>query len=350
MRPFAAYSDDMRLTVIVLLTALGLLVGACQPASSTRQGSADTSPAAPAAASQQPMSGSPPASPPSGTDTPPPLTISDDGLSLTVVLSASEVAPGGSVTVEVTVRNDRPETVVLGPGRCGGPASMDVQLPVPLDPSGHSWDGIAAKFKQYALTEGMQPGIVPMSRPVPVSAIATPCFDGEEDVTLQPGATATGSLTWSAQLVKDVPALPGEVPFTVTVAHDPSGTPPSYPPDYDGPGASWFRMYESLALNGTLRIVGDAPPVLTAGQAIDAMLSNKRFAKWLSKQPPSTWSNANVFLQYVGRANRVAPVGPSWDVELFREVGVPRNWAIGAVDAYSGKVLDVTFCNAPCRR
>ena len=350
MRSIATYSGEVRTVAIVLLVTLSVLLAACQAASGTAEQASETPSALPPTINQRPALAAPTASAAAATETPVPLTATDNGLSLSVTLSAPEVAPGGSVTIDVTVRNDRPEPVVLGPGTCGTSADMYALLPVPLDPIGRDWSGIAAKFKHYALTEGMQPGIVPMSKPIAIDATATPCFQGDDDVTLQPDATLAASLTWSAFLVQDVPALPGDVPFTVSIAHDPQGAPPSYPPGYEGPGVTWFRTYEALTVSGTLRIVGDVTPVLSAGQAIDAMLSNKRFESWLSRQPRSTWSNANVFLQNYAKPNLVAPAGPSWDVELYREVGVSRNWAIGAVEAHSGKVLNLEFCNAPCNR
>ena len=279
-----------------------------------------------------------------------PLAASDAGLSLAVTVSSSDVAPGGDVTIDVTVRNDRSVAVTIGPGYCGALATMYAELPVPLDPTGQDWNGIEGRFKEYALTQGLREGGAPMSQPGWVYANANPCKDESPDTVLEPGDTLTDSMTWSALLVTGVPALPGEVPFTVSISYDPTGGPPSYPPDYKGPYGMLTPLYQQLTVPGTIRIAGDAPAVLSAGQAIDAMLSNQRFTNWLSRQPAKTWSNANVFLQPPGMAQGIVPVGPTWDVELFREVGVPRNWAIGYVDAFSGKVLNLTFCNAPCSR
>ena len=44
------------------------------------------------------------------------------------------------------------------------------------------------------------------------------------------------------------------------------------------------------------------------------------------------------------------PKGPSWEIDLFREVDVPRQWAIGFVDPFDATVRSVTYCNAPCDR
>lgn len=315
-----------------------------------------TTPTSSPAESSRPSPASESASPPAGTAeqsaaaqaSSGPLTATDAGLSLAVTVSSSDVAPGGSVTV--TVRNDRSVAVPIGSGYCGGLATMYAELPVPLDPTGEDWNGIEGTFKDYALTQGYREGGAPMSQPGWVYANANPCKEASSDTMLEPGGSLTDSMTWSALLVKGVPALPGDVPFTLSIAHDPSGAPPSYPPGYKGPFAMWFPLYQQLTVTGTIRIVGDTPPVLSAGQAIDAMLSDGRFTNWLAKQRASTWSGANVFLQNPGKAQGIVPAGPSWDVELFREVGVPRNWAIGFVDAYSGEVLNLTFCNAPCSR
>ena len=38
----------------------------------------------------------------------------------------------------------------------------------------------------------------------------------------------------------------------------------------------------------------------------------------------------------VRKDDRIVPAGPTWEVDLFRENGVPRNWAIGFVDPTNG--------------
>ena len=91
-------------------------------------------------------------------------------------------------------------------------------------------------------------------------------------------------------------------------------------------------------------------PILSIGQAVDAMLGDQRFAVWLATMPARTWSGTNVFLSNNGKAEGIVPAGPSWEVDLFREVGVPRNWAIGFVQPFTGEVRKLTFCNAPCDR
>jgi hypothetical protein len=62
-----------------------------------------------------------------------------------------------------------------------------------------------------------------------------------------------------------------------------------------------------------------------------------------------TWSNANIFIT-AGGGGGIMPNQPAWDIELFRENNVPRNWAIAFVDAYSGAILGATYCDDPCDR
>jgi len=48
-------------------------------------------------------------------------------------------------------------------------------------------------------------------------------------------------------------------------------------------------------------------------------------------------------------ATSVVPAGPNWELDLFREQGVPRNFALAFVDPFTGAVK-VNFCEAPCSR
>ena len=79
-------------------------------------------------------------------------------------------------------------------------------------------------------------------------------FQGER--TLDPGATITSTMTWSAEYVAGVPELPGDVPFSVTFVHDRTNGPPTYPPGYIGPMAAWRQEYNQLSVTGHIQIVG----------------------------------------------------------------------------------------------
>ena len=113
---------------------------------------------------------------------------------------------------------------------------------------------------------------------------------------------------------------------------------------------SRILFWKALSAEGSIRVAGDAPRVVTAGGALDALLADARFAAWLPLQPSATWSGANLFLQSSPGVSGNVPPGPNWEIDLFREMGVPRNWAIGYVDAFSGEVRNLAICNDPCDR
>jgi hypothetical protein len=337
--------------IVVVVAATALVVGG---SSLLRVGVTASPATSPALASPQPSStptssASPPESlAPSGV-----MTASDNGLSLTVSPADPDVTPGGTLTVSATIHNGRSDPVVLQIQRCGAPALMSFMLPFPADPSGRSWSGLAGDYKAFALGQLESSGGLLQ----PWYADAKPCpQDSGWVATLKPGETTTARLVWTAELVAGVPALPGDLDFTVTVGHDPTCTPP--PGRECGPLGSiggsvmsWPWTFQDLtASGGVLRIAGDSPTVVTAGQAIDALLADRRFSAWLSEEPAKTWSTASVMLLNYGPAQGIVPAGPSWEVDLFREKGVPRNWAIGFIDPFTAKVRNLTFCNAACSR
>jgi hypothetical protein len=278
------------------------------------------------------------------------LRAEDAGLTLEVTPSAAVLAPGDSVRVRAIVTNDRPTPIRYSSG-CEGPVRMSGWLPVPLKPAGRTWDGIGGEFKTYTLEHGYAAG-GEAGGPVEVTAADGVCRDLSSEGLLAPGGRIEEVLDWSAELVPGVPALPGEIRFKVAFASDPIELGrPSPPPAGGSPIAvgGIVRAYEELAVEGTLTIAGPAPRLVTAGEAIDVVLTDGRFRDWLVRFPSATWSNANLFL-HRGGAGGIVPDGPSWEVELFREVGVPRNWANGFVDPFTGALLGLHFCDIPCDR
>lgn len=281
------------------------------------------------------------------------MSASDNGLSVTVSPADPETTPGGTLSVTVTIHNGRSVPVVLQNQRCDAPALMSFFLPFPQDPPGRSWTGLAGEYKAFALGQMESSGGFLQ----PWYGDAKPCTQtGGWVQTLKAGATTTAKLVWTADLVAGVPALPGNLDFTITVGHDPTCSPP---PGFQcgpigsqgGSAFSWRWKFTILtASGGQLRIAGNSPNVVTAGQAIDALLADRRFSTWLSKEPSSTWSTANLMLLNYGAAQGIVPAGPSWEVDLFRQNGVPRNWAIAFIDPFSAKVRNLQFCNAPCSR
>ena len=283
---------------------------------------------------------------PSETLAPSPIaTTTDDGLSLSARLDRTSVEPGGKVTVDVTIHNGRSSPVVYGV-TCDSATTMTTNLPLPLEPAGRTWTGIEGNLKEAALGRGTVTGETPDQ--METMAYSGSCYGFQGERTLNPGETITSTLVWSADFVSGVPALSGEVPFTITFDHDPLNGPPTYPPGHKGPIGSWIQEYKQLSVAGDIEIVGQAPSLLSRGQAIDAVLSDPRFARWLTEQPESTWSTVTMLLGNF-EATSVVPAGPNWELDLFREQGVPRNFAFAFVDPSTGAV-QLNFCEAPCSR
>jgi hypothetical protein len=320
----------------ILVTAVAVAVAsgltACGPATSP----ARTSPGA--LPSVQPATGSAEPVPPAT------VLVADAGLKLTATLDRPEVEAGGTITVGLSIENTRPTDVVFEEP-CGDETQMTVTVQVPVEPTGREWKGIAAAFKTYALRESagspiessIRTGLRTTARSQPCHAPEGAQADGGGlPTTIIPaGTTYQTVLTWTAEIVPGVPAIPGPAPFSIVIVHD------------QRPAAGGMTMAETLTATGTITVVDGAPSAVSAGRALDAVLADAAFAKWLAKQPQKSWANTNLFIQPRAFGVAVLPVVPYWDVELYRE---PRNWAVVYVDALGGQVLRRSFCNIPCDR
>jgi hypothetical protein len=265
------------------------------------------------------------------------LGVTADGLTMTVRITTPTVAVGGHVGIEVRVENTR-DTPVEHSVQCDAPVTATAALPVPLAPAGRAWDGIAGTFKGYVLIQGMAPGAVPADAPISVHAPAFPCDGFNGEAVLEPGGVIEETLSLPTDLVEGVPAAPGSYELEVLFLYDRQ------------PLAGGMVKYEQLRLTDAFSVGGPIPAVISGAQAIDSMLAEPRFAAWLARMPSSTWTNANLFLEHGDGQGNVVPRGTTWSVELFRENGVPRNWAIGHVDPFTGAVRNLTFCDNPCDR
>jgi hypothetical protein len=176
------------------------------------------------------------------------------------------------------------------------------------------------------------------------------CGDYVISSELEPGKSVTRSMSWKAEIVRGIDALEGTFPFEVSVGYDQQNGPPSYPPDYTGPLGSWFPMFKRLTVAGELHVVGQGRALKGPGEIIDSVLEDKNYAAWLRSRSAKTWSNANLFLVGSPTGEGILPKGPAWDIDLFREVGVPRNWAIAFIDPFDAKVISVHYCDIPCDR
>jgi hypothetical protein len=317
----------MRRLVVLLLVSIGLF--ACSPVASTASPSAGTSEAAPSFAAASPTASE--------------LEVVADDASLRLVATFDrlEVEAGGTVTVALRIENTRPTDVVFEEPCHQNVMAVDLRAPV--EPLGRDWHGIASAFKAYVLRESAGSPIESSIRgPQHTFAVARPCqrkdngvAPGIPQTTIRAGTAYETTLTWTAELVRGLPAVPGPAPFSIRVLHD-----------HELAGNGLIKA-DTLEVTGTITVVAGAPGAVSAGGAIDATLSDRAFAAWLSKQPRRAWVNANLFLQPGAIGVNVLPEVPYWDVELFLE---PRSWAILYVDAMSATVLRRTFCDRPCDR
>jgi hypothetical protein len=269
------------------------------------------------------------------------FTAEHDGLELVATFDRLIVEPGGEVTVKLSLRNTRSVDVSFSEP-CGQSDAMIVEVPNPVEPIGQEWDGIAGVFKAYALGQSTGTPIESSIRtPLKTLAKGSRCHattvgdPSFEQQAIAAGETYESTFTWSAELVKGLPAGPGEMPFSIQVKHD-----------IEAAGGGLYKA-ETLAVDGAITVLAGGPKVVTAGEALDAALDDPEFSAWLSKQPRKSWENANLYLQPGAVGVDVLPTVPYWSVELFR---APRNWAIYYVDASKGTVLKRMFCDIPCDR
>jgi hypothetical protein len=269
------------------------------------------------------------------------FAVDDAGLRLVATLDRVEVEPGGTITVKLALTNGRSTPVAfLEP--CGRDA-MTVQLPTPMEPAGETWTGTKGAFKDYALKESQgTPMESSIRNPPPTTAAAMPChastdpeLAGVGGATLSPGDTYETELAWTASLVRGLPSTAGSMPFSITVQHD-----------LQAAGNGMYQT-KTLTIEGTIDVLPGGPNPVSAGQALDAALGDKKLATWLAKHPRKTWVNTNLFLQPGAIGVKELPSVPYWDVELFAE---PRSWVFVYVDASTAKVLRHTVCDVPCDR
>jgi hypothetical protein len=339
---------DHRWRGVAAILVAGAIASGCSVAASPSPQATSTSPID-ATASPGPIA--------SATDAPPTtasaVTASRDGLTLSVVPDRTTVGPGEVVTFTATLTNDSAKTVDYGSSTCPGAASGSVDLPLPAGPAGKDWTGIKGQFKDYVLTTGAGPGGVPALDPLRVEmrTAACPGDPSFEPVALRPGESVTNTLTWRPELVAGVDALGGTVPFVVSAGYtEHHDEPTPAPTDPGGPMPSRQSLFEQVQVSGEVTVEPGDQRLKSPGQVIDALLADKAFSKWLAKEPKRTWSNTNLFLLSWPKHEGIIPKGPSWEIDLFREVGVPRQWAIAFVDPFDATVRSVTYCNVPCDR
>ena len=271
-----------------------------------------------------------------------------DGLTLTVSLDRSSVAPGEVITFTATLQNGRTTPVNYSIPHCGGGATVVVSVDPPQGQVGKTWSGIAQTFKEYVLAEGLGADGQPLSQPVRVQAVADPCEgdDSQYESILEPGESVTSSMPWKADIIAGVPALAGSVPFTVSAGYDRLNDPPSQVPG--GVSSMWIPTYKHLDISGAFDVVGDGPRLFGPGEVIDALLADEKFPTWVGEQPRATWNGVGLFIA-PGRTDGFPPTVPNWDLG-FNLVGdgPQRHFAMAFVDPFDASIILIQYCDVPC--
>ena len=94
------------------------------------------------------------------------------------------------------------------------------------------------------------------------------------------------------------------------------------------------RLWDILVA-GDIHIVGQTLKMVSKDEAVDAVLADPTFAKWLAEQPKSTWSDINLYFDFLYS-------NPVWWLDVYRGE-TDRNTARAFIDPFTGKA-GITYC------
>lgn len=269
-------------------------------------------------------------------------------LVLTASVDSDVVAPGDEISIQASVANTGDQPARVFAPQCGGAVAGVAAFELPVDPAGRTWTGVAQTFKDYVLAEGLGPGAVPAAAPLQVDLLREPCAGGLTEITIGPGEVVESTLVAQASLVEDVPALEGPVPIMLTTAWLSNEEGGPSPEGSDGVPGGRTVLYSPLTLDLSVDLQGESEGLASLGEVVDAALADPEFMRWLDQRGPETWANANLFLIHVDETSGIVPAGSWWELDLFREVGVPRDSAIAFIDPKGATLRSVSYCEAPC--
>ena len=277
------------------------------------------------------------ADPPAGA-----IVSSLDGVVLTVVVDANPVPEGEHPTLVAELRNDRGEDVHFRPGDCAF-ANLRVTIPTPWEPTGRTWTGQERWLKDYLLAHAYGPGGGAAFSPIDATLMSTPCDESRPEV-LQAGATMTADFTLAIRDFVTTNAQATTIPFSITIDLDRQNSPPPIEPGFTGIPPRFFPEYRQLTANGELTLEGRPAAVLTAGQAIDALIEDGRYTTWLAAQDLPTCRSANLFLEDAQPPDE----GATWYISLYCETDEERHFGRAQVHAATGEVRRIEFCDEDC--
>jgi hypothetical protein len=310
------------LTIVPVLLLAGCVAEPAASGSAAPPGTTQAATSSPASSPSAVLSPSPGASA---------AVQSPDGAELRITVSATTIAVGQALTVFQVVTNVGSETIQVDNKQCGGPALVEVELPFPTTPTGATLSGQLATFKQWMLDNALTTG---QSRS---STYRTPFgplgCGGYHPIALAPGGQLTGSRSDPITQVPGVTLPGGPATIVATLFY---WQVPATPLPTLGPNAKpAMRVPILVSVSIPISVVGSAPHVLSAGQAVDAALKITEFAAFVAANPPDSWERGILMLNdYYG-----------WDIELQLKSG---GFAAARLDPMTGTVSWHRTCTHSC--
>lgn len=258
-----------------------------------------------------------------------------DDVQISLEANSDKVAAGDELDMVIRIHNGRPVAIDLAPWECGAAASVEALLHGSIAPGRELEDPIERELRAMAMAGvgDSSAGSVVITRPSACSG--TGASASGEHLVLDPGQELAEHTAWRPALVDGVPAAPGDVVITARAAYR--------------VGTDSRGTYLPLVVSATGHITDGLPTGISAEQALDALLGDAGFGTWLRSAPSTSWTTVNVFLQNLGPAPAgIVPGGPSWEVDVFREVDGRRQSAIAFVDPVTGELRAVRLCDAGC--
>ena len=130
-----------------------------------------------------------------------------------------------------------------------------------------------ASRRSTSFTTELPQGIVPASGPLSAirSGSVRICSEGREPG--EPADQVSSGFDWTPELAPEIGIAPGTVPVRAVAS---LGDPPS----------PQSPTYREITAESSIQIVGEAPSIVSAGQAVDAALASDAVSRWLSNQRP----------------------------------------------------------------
>ena len=235
---------------------------------------------------------------------PVPVSAEHDGLAV----EGQVTSTGGSIAVDVVVRNNREEPIHLVPDQCGRVVDVELERTA-FQPEGTRWEGSIQAVKEIVLRDQRfddGPDFFAPRRVGDSSAATPECRRPDQLTVLEPGATIAER--WElpfdmSQTLKEVGSAAGVVSLEAIEARDSNEMEYSdivYFSDEDAVREGRAARAE-LALS---KVLDRAPtePVSgpSRGELFDRLLVDDELRAWIQDQPSDAWGHADLRPAYPG--------------------------------------------------